>query len=300
MSTYADDWSNAKKAYETSTGKKKPSDSDGKWYEKVRTKSGVSGSLKAVDKLMPESLLTVLPEKEIKKIRGLLDDASKAADKYVVLVQTAVEKEKALGKDKSDIYRDLKVLRSKLDTIITSIELDLAKLKASASAVVDKVDASKKLTYMTIKTLGASLDRNAKQALTFAQEMMKDPTPQNYNDNIQKAARDFTQSFSNIVKWAIPDELNPTHAANRMVAMQDPGVYKAVHSLYGVVYAFKEDIKDIAKLSGSTPLDASLSKLATGSVRFPLTATSAEVVAGVKHLIAEVKTALKVREKLKL
>ena len=299
MTDYAGQWAAAKKDYETSTGKKKPADSDGKWFEKVRSKSGVAGELKSIDKLLPTNFLEPPSAKVLKKIEQHVVSAKAAADKYVKLVQAAIDKEKTLGKAQSDIYRDLKVLRATLDTIVKSIELDLAKLRASATAGVDGVTKAQKVTYIAIKTLAGGIDKNAKQALMLAQTILKDPTPATYNKHIQKASRDFTQSLANIRKWTMPDQLNPTHAQNRMVAMQDPGVYKAVGKLYAVVNNIKAEVLPFVNQTGTTPIDASLGKMAEDSVKFPTTATAAEVTAGAKHLITQIKEAMKVRAKMK-
>lgn len=295
MSDYASQWARAKKTYEDNTGKKKPAESDGKWYEKIRSKSGVAAELKAIDKLIPANLADSLSDKQMKKVEEHLVKAKTAADKYVVLVNTAIGKEKALGKATSDIYRDLKLLRATLDTIIASIEQDVAKMHAARSAAADGAGQAQKVTYIAIKSLAEGIDRNAKQALMLGQAILKDPRPETYNKHIQKATRDFTQQLANIRKWTMPELLHPTHANNRMLALQDPGVYKAVERLYHKVATIKAQTLPFVQQTGSTPMDASLGKMAEDTVKLPLTATPAEVTAAAKYMMQQIKAAMAVR-----
>jgi hypothetical protein len=155
------------------------------------------------------------------------------------------------------------------------------------------------MSFLTnFRTLKTSIDRNGKLALIVVQQLLKDPTPQNFNSAFPKAARDITQNIGQIHKFTLPDELNPTALRTRGEAMADPKVAEAVVELEKRVAHFKRETIPLMREEGTTPMDSTLAKYCNSPIRFEEGASKEDVIEATKHFGRQVKKALELGQKM--
>jgi hypothetical protein len=95
----------------------------------------------------------------------------------------------------------------------------------------------------------------------------------------------------NLAKFTLPDAVNP-HARNmRDQQMLDPGIYAAAQDLHALVMDVKDRIRPLVQESGSSSLDASITKMANSTPRFADTASANDVVQGTKQFLGQLKEA---------
>lgn len=106
----------------------------------------------------------------------------------------------------TEIGRGLKVLRTSLDAIAKGND----QWEANSQAVIDRL--GKNLDQMAIiaRNFRSSLKAEVAKALATAQRLKADPTPTNYNEEMQKgAARNVTQILANIDKLTAKGHVLP-------------------------------------------------------------------------------------------
>ncbi|MCF6233085.1 MAG: hypothetical protein L3J36_08320 [Rhodobacteraceae bacterium] len=300
MSDYAGRWKAAKLKFEAATGGKKPKVTKKGLFTKARGKtSGVQSLLKVVDKLIPDSMLDPVSDKKIVKINKAVSAVKTSGVSYMADILAAVKREKdEFGKEESVIYRDLKILRSELDAIVAAIVSDQAKMYACREATIKEVSGGVKVTYMTLKTVAEGIDKTCKEGIAWAQTVLKDPTPENYNDTIFKKARNITQNFSQIVKYTVPEEASLAAQRSRLQTLEDPKIAQLVVDLDKRVTVAKEGAVPITKETGHDPFDSSLGKMGNNPVRLHDDADPDEVKAAIKHFLMQVKEAMEVRKRI--
>ena len=298
MSDYAAQWKIAKKKFETATGGKKPATTKKGLLAKARAKkSGVAALLGAVDKLIPDNMLEPVSDKQIAKVNKAVNAIKQGGGAYIQEIQTAIDKEKnEIGKTMSTTYRDLKILRSELDSIVATIVSDQAKMYACREAVKKEVAGSAKVTFMSLKTIAEGIDKTCKQGIAWAQTVLKDPAPANYNDNIFKISRNITQNFTQIVKFTVPHEASAPAQVSRLKTLADPKIAELVVTLDKRVTMAKAGAVPISKETGTGPYDSSLGKMGNNPVKLADDASADDVKRAVKHFLTQVKSALEVRK----
>lgn len=294
MPNHADAWKTAKNTFEAATGGKKPKQTKKGLFAKARAKkSGVAATLKDVDDLIPASFLDPVSDKTMAAINKKVAAAKKAGLGYIATVQGAIDKEKddIGGKDASTVYRDLKILRNSLDAILANVTKEQAKLDAARAATRKEIAGGVKVTYMTLKTLAQGIDANCKEGLTWAQKVLKDPTPKNYNAGILTISRNIMQNFTQIVKFTVPEEASALAQKSALKALADPKIAQAVVTLDKQVTMIKAQCVPISKQTGGSPYDSSLGKMGNNPVELPDDASADDVKRAVKHFVGQVKAA---------
>lgn len=296
MSDFANQWSKAKEKFESNTGVKKPSEIGSKFGISYRKGTGIDSDLKDIDKLIPDSIKmeTALPKSALSKLEKLCSSLETNARNYVDLLDTTIrqEKNKDGGKAASEIYRDLKILRSSLETIVASARLDAQKCGVVRQQVEDDVKTELLNTILAIRTATQSAEAQAKKGLLFAQGILKDPKVETFNKGISDASRDVTQPFTQFVKFGGVGKPNKTMQASREKALEDSEVRKASNNMTFLALGFKDKIEAVLKLSGGSALDASLSLYAKGATKLPENASSEDVIDATKNYIKGVKAVL--------
>jgi len=298
MSDYAGRWKAAKVKFEQATGGKKPTVTQKGLLTKARAKkSGVGALLKAVDSLIPDNMLEPVSNKKIAKVNKAVNAIKASGASYIADIQAAIGKEKTeIGKTVSTTYRDLKILRSELDAIVAGIISDQAKMYACRDAVVNDIAGATKVTFMTLKTIAQGIDRTCKEGISWAQTVLKDPTPDNYNSEIFKKARNILQNFTQIVKFTIPHEASVRGQASRLKLLEDPKMAALVENLDKRVDMAKVGAVPISKETGHDAYDSSLGKMGNNPVKLDDDASADDVKRAIKHFLRQVKSALVVRK----
>lgn len=302
MPNYLSTWKAAKQKFENATGLKKPTETMKVFSVEVRKSAGVESALKAVDKAVPDNLLEPLSTKAIKAIAKAVAEADAAGTKYLKVLETHIEKEKKGpgGKEASAIYRDLKILRAELEAIIAGAKSDVAKAYASRESLEKEVSKMYRNTFITIKTLAEGIERTSKEALVYAQAILKNPTPQQFNSSFDTAARNLTQNLANVRKWTMPSEIDPVYQKKRLEALEeDSKIAEAVHDLYHTSEKCKRAVLPLLAQRGNSPLNADLARMANNPPRFPEDTTKEDVIAATKHFVAQVKECLRIAGELK-
>lgn len=301
MSDYKKKWEDAKKKFENTTGVKKPAPTKKNLFGKaVRQKVGIGEAFGKVDKLMPDDDGTSMQQKDVEKLGPLVTTASQEVTNYIKFLTDAINKEKTEhGKGADAIYRDLKILKADLEVIIASMRRKLDEVYAFRQAAARGIEGPARAFMTNFKTLKSSIESNGKKALAVVQNILKDPTPANFNSNFPKAARDITQNIGQIHKFFAEErELNETTLRAKMRAMEDPSIAEQVLELRGRVSHFVRDTVPLMREAGSSPLDSTLARFANSPVRFPEDASAADVKAGCKQFALQVKTAMDLGKKI--
>lgn len=299
MTAYAAEWKAAKLKFENDTGVSKPTEIGKVLGKEYRKSTGIESALEDVDNAVPSNLLEPVSSRQLKNLEKATDELEKVGSKYLQLLEGCIDDEKNAigGKAASAVYRDLKILRTSLEKIIANAQSDLAKAKACLEAVKEGVSKEYKVTYITIKTISEGIQKSAKQALLYAQGILKNPTAEVFNAAFDKAARDLTQNLGNIRKWTLPEEIHPEYQKKRMEAMQDDAkIYEVVLDLYHKVENCKRRTLPLLAQQGDTPLNADLARMANNPPRFPGGTDEQTVIAATKHFIAQVKEAVAIAQ----
>lgn len=306
MPGYLDEWKNAKEKFETATGLKKPAAKGKALFISWRKGSGLETAFKKLDSHMAS--VRLLDEGDAgfyKKWKQYVDDMQKAKDKYLTILDDAIKQEKD-KQGKSDAYRAFKVLKSSLDVVATGAEqkyedyFSTWQLKREKGGqLLDSFDAALK----TLKNLGTNLKSATAKATKFSKELLADPSPQKYNSGIMTAARDLSQSMSNIKKYVYADVadlwLKDNKAAQKTLdILDDDRVAKHLQKMSIALYGMERDIDALATKSGSTPRDASLAMLGNSPPRFPDDATANDVKDAVKNFAGHIKKCIEVSNQL--
>lgn len=300
MSNYKGEWESAKKAFESTTGVKKPAPTKKNIFGKaVRQKVGIAEAFGKVDKLMPEDDGTNMKQKDLEQLGRLVSAAGQEVRDYLKLLTEAIDAEKdEHGKGADAIYRDLKILKAKLEASTADMKAKLDKIYVVRRITSEGLERKATMFLTNFRTLKTSIERNGKKALVVVQQILKDPTPQNYNEAFPKAARDITQNIGQIHKFTLPDELNENALRTRGEAMEDPKVAEEVVELEKKVGHFKRETIPLMRETGTTPMDSTLAKLCNNPLRFGQDATKEDVIEAAKNFGRQVKTALELGKKI--
>jgi len=304
MSDYKGDWETAKTTFEESTGVKKPAPTKKNLFGKaVRQKVGIAEAFGKVDKLMPDTNkideMTAMKQKEVDELGPLVSKAGQEVRDYIKLLTDAIDKEKEEhGKGADAIYRDLKILKAKLESMTAQMKSELDKVYNYRRASSEGLEQMATAYLTSFRTLKTSIDSNCKKALVVIQQLLKDPTLQNFNDAFPKTARDITQPLQQIQKFTLPDELRPDQLKSREKTMENPKVVEGVVELEKSVAHFKREIIPLMTETGTTPMDSSLGKFANHPIKFEQGASQEDVIAATKNFGRQVKQAIELGKKI--
>jgi hypothetical protein len=300
MSDFKGEWEAAKSTFENTTGVKKPAPTKKNVFGKaVRQKVGIGEAFGKVDKLMPDDDGSTMKQKDLEQLGRLISAAAQEVKDYVKMLTEAINAEKdEHGKGAEAIYRDLKILKAKLESSTADMKAQLDKIYVVRRGLGEGLNRKATMFLTNFRTLKSSIDRNGKRALLVVQQLLKDPTPQNFNSSFPKAARDITQNIGQIHKFTLPDELNATALRTRGEALEDPKVAEAVIELEKKVAHFKRETIPLMREAGATPLDATLAKMCNSPPRFLEDATKQDVIAATKHFGRQVKKAMELGQKM--
>lgn len=229
----------------------------------------------------------------------------KAGSAYVKMLGSCLKTEESGKglKGGSAIYHDLEILRLNLQGVSKIPRQGVA----HTCAWRDSVDKSAetdiledlKMTCMSLKILGQSIYSEGERSLAYAQVILENPTPEQFNSLINDAARNLTQHLFDIRNWTMPRRISEAGQSKRMEAMQDRAIYRIVGNLYHLAERCKGDVLPLIARTGSTPLDANLSRMASDPPRFDETASQEDVIKATEHFIRQVKMAMEIGSALK-
>jgi hypothetical protein len=193
-------WQDAKKKFETDTGKKKPS---AKFLGIFRS-AGLDTAAKAFDNI--EAKYKPSEGRDPKNADSLKKAANtfkKDADKYLVTLDHAIDEEDKTAQP--EYRRSLKVLSASLKALAEKMQAN-AEAADSQAKKLGVFEFAAKGWNKTTKSVVAN-------ALKFVQEVKQNPTPDVFNYLIQKTARDITQQLGNLAKLRqqFPPELFPQY-----------------------------------------------------------------------------------------
>jgi hypothetical protein len=180
-----------------------------------------------------------------------------------------------------------------------AMKAKLDQIYAVRRANSEGLERKAKMFITSFRTLKTSIERNAKKSLVAVQEILKDPTPDNFNKAFPTAARDITQNIGQIHKFTLPDEfLNERVLTTRAEAMEDPKVAEAVIELNKRVAHFKRETIPLMREEGTTPMNSTLAKFCNNPIRFETNAPREDVIDAAKNFGRQVKTALELGGKM--
>lgn len=300
MSDYKGEWESAKKTFENTAGVKKPAPTKKNIFGKVvREKVGIGEAFGKVDKLMPDDDGATMKQKDLEQLAKLVSAAGQEVRAYLKLLTDAIDKEKEEhGKGAEAIYRDLKILKAELEASTADMKARVDKIFVVRRNVGEGLNRKASMFLTNFRTLKTSIDRNGKKALLVVQQLLKNPTPENFNAAFPKAARDITQNIGQIQKFTLPEEINANALRTRGEALEDPKVAEAVIELEKKVAHFKRETIPLMREEGATPLEATLAKMCNSPPRFLETATKEEVIAATKRFGKQVKKAMELGQKM--
>jgi hypothetical protein len=300
MSDYKGEWQAAKTRFEESSGVKKPAPTKKNLFGKaVRQKVGIAEAFGKVDKLMPEDDGETMREKDLEKLGPLVSTAGQEVRNYLKLLTDAIDNEKEEhGKGADAIYRDLKILKAELESMTAKMKAKLDRIYAVRRAESEGLSQRVKMFLTNFRTMKTSIDKNGKQALAVVQQLLKDPTVQNFNSAFPKAARDLTQNIGQIHKFTLPEELNPDALRTRGEALEDPQIAEAVEELEKRVAHFKRETIPLMRETGTTPMDSTLAKFCNSPIRFEEGASKEDVIEATRNFGRQVKKALELGQKM--
>lgn len=191
MAKMLDDWKQAKKDFETLTGKKKPTE---KVLGLFRKSTGLEDALKACD--------TALDKKDAPKLEKATAELKKVATTYGSQLADAITKEKMENDVKTELQKGLKVLKTRLDKFVTHFEAAVEADKQFAKGGKPDIKAGLAATAPKL-VMKALADCTAAVAKLKAL-----PTSETYNKEVHTAARSLTTALRN---FEMADK-NATHA----------------------------------------------------------------------------------------
>jgi hypothetical protein len=300
MSDYKGEWEAAKTTFEESTGVKKPAPTKKNLFGKaVRQKVGIAEAFGKVDKLMPEDDGETMRQKDLDKLGQLVSTAGQEVRDYLKLLTDSIDKEKEEhGKGAEAIYRDLKILKAKLESMVAHMKAKLDRAYAVRRAESEGLNQRLKMFLTNFRTMKTSIERNGKKALVIVQQLLKDPNPQIFNAAFPDAARDLTQNLGQIHKFTLPEELNPDALRTRGEALEDPTIAEAVEELEKKVAHFKRETIPLMRETGTTPMDSTLAKFCNSPIRFEEGASQEDVIEATRNFGRQVKKALELGQKM--
>ena len=300
---YLPDWQKAKDTFEEQTGLKKPAAKGKLLFVSWRKPSGMEDALKAIDKHEASvTNKTTADAKYYKTWETYVADLKKKRDAYLKILEKAIEDEKDKA-GKSDLYRAFKVLKSEVDVLATRTEqfykdnLDVWQLaQAKGGQDLDKFEA----VLHAMKMLGTNLKSGTAKATLFCKQLLADPSPTKYNSGINTAARDMSQSITNIQDKVYADwaDLWMKGKKGQIDLLDNEKVAPQLQKMQIALYGLEKTIKEMGTESGNTPLNASLAKMGNNPVFFPDTATADDVKAAVKHFAEQIKKCAEVSTQL--
>lgn len=190
MGKFADQWRDAKQKFETATGKKKPSK---KFMGKIRKKSSIDALALKVDQADVDQTTkrgVVWNGDTYNKFSAAVEKFKKSSKEYIQFLDDCILEEAPDKRDNAEYYGALKLLRKSLDAILKSIKAT----QGYGYAAVREIAGAEMMAANFRKSLKAGVAR----ALVSVQKIKNDPTPETYNAQFDKAARDITQNVGNL------------------------------------------------------------------------------------------------------
>ncbi len=300
---YEADWKAAKNKFEAATGADKPTKTGGLWKIKWRKSSGLEDAFKAVDKYYDgksfDDWMAFTP-KQMDSFKKAVEDLKKTERAYIPQLEKAIEDEKKTDKTLSNTYRDLKILKAELDKLVASAELQFAQIEAKRETTIGGVAGECKAFYEQLRKIKENLRLGCAKGVAKAQNLLKSLDAVAYNAEIETMARDITQPLQNIRDFSFPkDIIRQDKQALVQEAMMDKSFQNMARSLFETSQYCKTDIAGLLAVSGNTPTDASLVRMANNPPRLDVTTAGPDdVKAAVKHFIGIVKEVIELHKKL--
>jgi hypothetical protein len=188
MANWENEWKQAKTAFESKTGQKKPSQ---KTVLGIRKGSGLEDALKTCD----ADFAAIGNEKKDMKKKAALIQKFENDIKTFDSKEHAYEKVLIAAIDKADE----KLVKPELDILIKQLHALSATMKShlkGATVALEEVSA----TEYTAKTLMTSVTGAVARAKLFAAKAGSAKDPKVFNTGIATAARDITQNIGNVEK----------------------------------------------------------------------------------------------------
>ncbi|HEY1067872.1 MAG TPA: hypothetical protein VGE52_17245, partial [Pirellulales bacterium] len=239
--------------------------------------------------------------KEVKNWRKAIDDLLKKAGDYLPEIEKAIEGEKSKdgGKEASLIYRDLKILKTDLNKLTARAEFDYAQVTAKRETELGGVASSCKAFYEQLRKCKENLKNAVAKANSKAQAILKSGAVADYNTNIETMARDVTQALQNIRDFSFPLEIiRPDKQEKVYAALEDKDFYTQARTLFETSQLVKGELLQVLAVSGGTPLDASIVRIANNAPKLANDATADDVKKAAKHFLSLIKAVEKIQAKL--
>jgi hypothetical protein len=183
MGEFLDRWRSAKKMFKDVAKVKKPSAKVGTFFDKT---AGIEKALTKVEAAQAKSLLVPA---NLLAYKSAVQDYRINKTSYIMVLDATIGKEPA-GADREAYRKGVKVLRTELDAINTTLTVQIKK--------ADEIAAGNNLQTIMANTLMHDVAKGCDDAAAFIARVRAKPSAQVFNAGIEKAARDITQYAGNI------------------------------------------------------------------------------------------------------
>ena len=185
MGTYGDKWKAAKLLFTKTAKVKKPSAQVDSLLRKPAGIDKVLAKLDALEKKIGTDATA------LKSFQAAALEFKTAKDSYIKVLDATVGKEPK-GTDQEAYKKGVAVLRTQLVSLEASLK--------TAGSMAQSSQAGRQGMAIMADNLMDLIESSCKSALAFVAKVEADPTPENFNANVQKAARDITQNIGNVDK----------------------------------------------------------------------------------------------------
>lgn len=171
-------WKKAKKEFETLTGVKKPSPKG--FFKSAFNTSGLTAAMSDADKAGEKLDKASATGKSkdvaaaLKSGRSAYTKLCKASGSYLDVLEREAKSEQADKREKTTLYRGLKVLKAELEWIESAL---MQKIDQIETTYDERLTTSQKYA----KQILAGLQKSCKSGLVSVKRVKADPTPATYN-----------------------------------------------------------------------------------------------------------------------
>jgi hypothetical protein len=209
--SYLERWKKAKRLFESTTKQKKPNGSIMGAFHRA----GLDPAIRKVDEYDDNAHKS---EGDLKNFAGAIKNFIKAKTDYMKVLETAVTKTPK-GVEQETYKKGIKVLKTELN----ALELTFKSRYGYAQGALKHQGTTETMAQNLMVTIEATCAR----ALALVARVKANPTPDAFNTDIRKAARDITQQIGNIDKLKAKGHViakdQPTNLFKILAAWGDAG-----------------------------------------------------------------------------